>query len=761
MRKKIKIGDPRRSSLKRNCMICSKWLTCRDPSKAGDYACSRFRENEEQTEALMELFDQQNGKPPTAEDIDARIAQANDELSISSILEEIIESGMPVPPDLRLNDKEIPRPDNFFQWATDPRFVFEEQPPFAKQIQVGTYMMAEYCPDCTDVDWFEDVPVAASMDKIQERVTFLKRGKCPTCKVNKAEFIADEVLNDPTQMVGVAGQRASKSATYTLLESYNIARWLLVPNLPKTYNVLPSAALVWTYTATTFGQARQNLWEPLNSIFTGSAWYKQYHAFLTKKGYQLGEELFVHNETAIRYRHKNMFISPAAPSKRVMRGATRGGVGIDELGWFPVGKTKGNKDFERLDAKEVHTALLRSLRTLKSAYRRRMEEGYYDIPKPWMGNISSPSSVNDMIMTLYRREQGSKETYCFKYKTWEFNPLLKKKDFAEEFRTNPIEAARDYECEPPIGVNAWFTDKEVLEQVFNGPSNGVKTLSTRVTTKSGKRMMTGHIKLTKRPDSNYSGVLALDAGYNNNSFAWAVAYPVTLPTPPEEQLDEDEIITRTKVKLHSVGEIIPNAENPISFASLYKNVFLPLCAELNIGVIISDRWQNIKMVQDLEEAVGCAYFEHRLGKDDFDNYREAIFDKNVILPKIEMSMSDIENITMDDYPSCFRLKPVSHLIYQHLTVVSTGNTVIKGDTTDDLFRATVLAYTALQMPDILEEIVPVEDDDIRTALGAVSIGAQGARGSGMGLPGIAQRFSANSAGNGSGARGLGIRVSRR
>lgn len=714
-----KIGNPRRATLQRNCLVCTKWLTCRDPAKTGLYACSRFRESEDNAEALMALFDQQ-GANQHPDDIEQQIADASDEDSISDIIEQVLTSGVPVPPDLKINDRHIPRPNNIFEWMTKKKFLGAEQPPFAKQIQVATYMMAEFCPECSDVDYFEDVPVDDTADDIQERVVFLRKGVCPECGATKSDLVEEGLLDDPTEMVGIAGQRSAKTATATIMESYNTARWLLTPNLSETYKVLSSSVLTATYTATTFGQARENFWEPFNAILSDAPWFKEYHAFLSERGYQLGEELFVHNETIMRYRHKNMLLSPSAPSKRVMRGRTRISAIIDELGWFPVGNTKAGKDFERLDAKEVHKALRNSLRTIKSAYRKRLKAGYSNLPKPMMVNISSPSSVNDMIMTLYRQQQNSRETYTFKYKTWEFNPLLPESEFAEEFRTDPVVAARDYACEPPLGMNAWFTDQDVLMSVCNSGKNGIRVTSNRFTTKSGKKLMTGYYKTQRTPQSNYSGILAIDAGYVKDSFAFCIAYPESLPSKMEE---DDEGNTSTKVRVHAVGEIVAKPGIPVSFNSVYKNILLPFCQEFNIGAIISDRWQNIKLVQDLEDAEGVPYFEHRLTKAEFDDYREAIFDKNIILPKPEMELEDIVNITLEDYPHCFYLKPVSHLVYQHLTVVSTGNTVIKGDATDDMFRTVVLAYSGLQLEEILEEITAVYDDRPGGGvLGAVATG---------------------------------------
>lgn len=716
---KPKIGSSVRVSLSRNCLLCQRYRVCRDPAKKASYACSRFREGNELTEDDIKLLLDTAHKPST--EVEQLIAQTNDEESISDMIENVLSSGVPVPPDLKLNDRHIARPKNVYEWMTNPRFVGSEQPPFTRQVQVGLSYLTEYCPRCTDMEFFECLEVDTPLEEIEDRVVMLEYGVCPECKTTKAELILEEELNDYMELAVLAGQRSAKTSSVTLFEAYNTCRWLLTPNLPDTFKILPSTVLTSTYTAVTFNQAKNNFWTPLATIFTSSNWFKEYHRFLTDQGRRYGEELFTINETMVRYRHKNLFLSPAAPSKRTMRGSTRIGAAIDELSWFPSGKTKGGKDFERLDAKEVYTALKRSMATMRAAYRRRLKQGYSNLPKPLFSNISSPSSKNDALMSLYRQAIGSREIYTGKWATWEFNPLLSKDDFAEEFRLNPVEAERDYACNPPLGLNSWIPKLENVTDCFSKKRlNGVSVLSTRAKTKNRKTIMSSSYKQIRSLKAEYQGILALDAGYSNNSFAFALCYPINIPDRLGTS-DDADMDYSVRVHVYAVGEVIPKEDTPISFNKIYKNVLLPLCMTYNVRYVVSDRWQNIKLLQDLEDATGVEYLEHRLSSPDFVNVREALYDGQIEFPKLEMDTAKIVETVLDDYPHIFYLKPVSHLYYQLGTVQDTGSSVVKGEgATDDILRSVILGYTVLQMPDILEGISETEDTvDSRMALGAI------------------------------------------
>lgn len=289
--------------------------------------------------------------------------------------------------------------------------------------------------------------------------------------------------------------------------------------------------------------------------------------------------------------------------------------------------------------------------------------------------------------------------------TWKFNPLLRKQDFAEEYRTDPIAAARDYECNPPIGEGLFINDSGTVLNSENYTHNNAFSIVSKLgISKSGSRITVGQLTRADKVNNPHGTLLCIDVGLVNNSFAISI---ISLPPNYIEGVvedDEDELIK--PVRVIGCGEIIPLPGTKISLTKLYKNVLAPLTDFYNVKYVVSDRWQNVKIMSDLEEDFGVESIEYRCKWEDFLITREIFQQATVDMPTPSMTSDEIINVLMDDYPAVFIRKPVDHLLWQLLNVREHTNvTVSKPDYgTDDLFRTLVLGATLLQDEEVFEDI---------------------------------------------------------
>jgi len=722
-----KLGIPAKFDTLHNCLSCLRWPVCKDPQKAYNYRCSRYSESSAEDSPIEDQLAEQIKQGESAYGVELGDnaspldePSVEEEARIDKMIAAAIAENNPLPPDIRIRDGEIPQAPNYYTWLTDARFTGGDgaMPPFARQVYVGGTFYAEWCPRCSDMEWLDTMKVGTTMVKLEGKTTMLVNGKCPHCKVTRDELFEEGEINIYKDLTLIAGQRSTKTSTVNLMDAYNIHRWLKLPSPPKVFMTLLQQPFVITYTSKSFGQVNRNMWQPFLNIVNGSPWFRNYHKFLRKRGQELGEELFHVGDIFVKYRHRQLTISPSSPSGETMRGPTRVSAAIDEVSHMPL-TTASGKDAAQANAKDTYDALRNSLETLSRAYDRRMSQGYYDLPRPAMYCVSSPKTINDWGMKLYRDSKGSTIHLGMLYTTWDFNPNLPRSHFAERFRTDPVGAARDFACQPPIGTNTWLDDASTIEAAFGKKRNMFDLTQDIRRTNSGKRVTTARLIQRTVPDLRWGCVLSIDVGSTFNSFAFSVTtveneFDLQKYVREREEDDEDtEVITGVvPVRVVYVGEVIPSPGAPISLPSVYTDVACVICETLNVTTVVSDRWQNKKFVQDLEDQfAGLEYVEYMLRWDDFENYKNGLFDKKVRMPAMHSKLTDLRATNLEEYPACFKNKPMDHLAYQMMTVQEArGGTVIKGDATDDMFRCTALGYTACQDKDILATMVEIEQE---------------------------------------------------
>ena len=189
------------------CLDCMNWKKCPSKRKSHDYACTRLKLYPIKAESTASPLNAPNIITDPKQDLDKGLGK--EERVISQLITSTLEGSGVVAADSRIDDRDIPTAPNFFTWINDPKYMGNLQVPWAKQIEHSTRLLAEWCPSpsCTDLKWWNNLPVDATPGDIQDRVTFLHYGKCPKCGTTKSEWTNQGKLNPYNAMAGLAGQR--------------------------------------------------------------------------------------------------------------------------------------------------------------------------------------------------------------------------------------------------------------------------------------------------------------------------------------------------------------------------------------------------------------------------------------------------------------------------------------------------------------------------------------------------------------------------
>ena len=703
-KRKLKTGESAKATKKKNCLSCRHFLKCDHIGKSHKYRCASWKENKHGLARLadeelksIQSYDLNFKYDPTSETDQTR--------KFDRALEELLQSEATVATDLRINDSELPKAKNFFEFCTSEQYLGFK--PFPKQVQVGIHLFGEACPYCSDPDWYREIPRKAKLSKIARKLCFLEHGKCPSCKRDRTQMIQKGKIQEYFELAGLAGQRSSKSTMISMMSSYVLHYYLKVQNPAGYFSQLANTVFHGTFVGLTYQGGKELLYDPFYNLLADSPWFQEYHAMLRDSEAKLGEELYKFKDTFVHYRHRNLLVYPAGPNKRTLRGKTRFLGAIDEIGWFDI----SGKDLVKLSASEIYKPMNNSFETIRIESRRLREEGVIDIPKPIFFNISSPSSQLDMINRLYKRSQRRRtRIYGFKYETWRMNPRIEFEDLAEEFENDPIGAWRDFGCEPALSRDPFINDvNDLLPCVRSSKINAASLKPVTQRSKNKRKMLTGkldwHWSEPKVPK-----MMALDAGSVSNSFALTVAH--------NEIDDNNEVTTVYDLML----EIIPNKKTPISFTWLMSDVLVPICEELNVQMVVADRWNSLKLLSDLEEEVGANIEQYSVKYDDFVGVKNGIMEGKIQFPRpTKVKARNIPKINLDKYPDSFVGMPVEHFLLQCLTVEDVvGKTVQKGEvTTDDIFRAMVLNHSMITDPDLYYQFSG--NSDIRSRGGIIAV----------------------------------------
>ena len=639
------------------------------------------------------------------------------ESNIEYIVSDTLKSGVPVSPDLKIDDRDIPLYPNFYQFAMDKRGLGIR--PYPRQLVLAIQLMGEYCPRCSKkaIRDVENIPKNVPLESFPRNVAFLEHGKCPKCRVAKSELVRKGELNCYEEMDLVLGQRSGKSTLLgSMVAPYMLHRWIKLQKPQELMGLLRSTPLVGTLCAQTFQKAQELLFQPLLDTLRNSPWFVEYHKLLDHYQQTHGEILYKIQNHSAHYLHRGLLFYPSGPNKRTLRGPTRIFSALDELGWFPHGEDK--EHLERASANEVYAALDRSLKSVRMASKRLLLGGVDSMPTAIAANISSPSEYFDKMMTLVRTHKGSPDVLTAHLATWDFNPNFEKHDFEKEYRDDAMKAERDFGANPPVAANPWMSDPNDFIRNLTKRGQRMKYKYAHKESPSGQKLrhcVPTHFKqLRKRPGC----IMGLDAGHVNNSFAVSVVTPVV---EHKEDVDEDlECPYRVLgARTMLVAEVAPDRNRgvQVNHTLLSREFLYYVIDAFNVKLVLADRWNSIKMLSDMEEDLGVMTNIYSMKPKDFDLVLDFYHDEDcfgIECPAMEIAHEEILKMDMEDYPACFKYRPISHLYYQCIVSNKDAKGLVQkgANATDDLLRSHCLALSHALDPQMvwMYEILKEEEE---------------------------------------------------
>lgn len=603
--------------------------------------------------------------------------------------------------DFRIDDRDLPAAKNYYDFCFNI-IGKDAHPPWARQFFIATMFLGEYCPYCSNKKCLDihnipkDFPTIDLKSK--KRLVLLENGVCPVCGRTKYELISSGAMNNYNQGTYVLGQRSGKSSTAASIAAYTLHRYMKYPMLAELSPYMQkSTQLTGIFCSLTFKKALEVLWTPFKNIIDSSRWFKDYFDLLEDYRLKTGNKLLFNSATRLAIGNKNLYCFPTGPTASTLRGNTSFMCFLDELGLFPPGTNEEVDDDvnRRASPDEAYTSLLNSLATVTSTIDKLRSEGYNSAPPAYMLSVSSPISNRDKIMRLLKQSQTDTSIYGVQLPTWEVNPTLERDSnlIASAFKANPVRALRDFGAQPTDASIAFF-DAKLVSKLFIGPPPTHQLIQ-----RTDEFETWGELK--RLSAIQYPSIMALDAGFNNNSFSVSVLY---------------YDFAKNQTVVACALECMPIQGRTINFNKMYSNVLLPLAKDLNVCYVCADRWNSIDLLHRLREDMGLAPNKkpytradfYTLKRSDFDAVKASFANKSVVFPFLQKS--DIDNIlnrAVEDYRSEFMGKPLEHLLLQFATVVDASPSLCPEKApglTDDILRTVVLGLTKIHSEKIANRL---------------------------------------------------------
>lgn len=521
---------------------------------------------------------------------------------------------------------------------------------------------------------------------------------CPKCGGTKAEFIEDGLMKGYSSVHLIVGQRAGKTTTAAYIGCYLEHRLLCTGHrfggLWKYFGMEPGDTFENTFLAASDVQSKGTIWAKYSGYRKNAPWFQRYVAWI--KDQERAQPKF--GMQPWQYHEGKGFIENEHPDIRMLTNSlnsnsnTQAGRGrifavADEL-------ARMQQTTSALGAAEIYETLMASLRTVKSRVRQ------LGLPT-WigtMGSITSPIRSDDVAMRLLKQAPSIPGMYAAKYATWEFNPYEPRSGFDEDFKRDPVRAARNFGAQPagaehPLlpDVAAWVSHS--LDRKMK-PSVTFEEY-TRSSPKGNKYIAVRPQEIAMAQDDRPRFV-AWDAGKNFDAFTGAGGYGelTFLPDGTERKTTRCEWIMR----------VVPTHGVEVWFDSVLDVTRALLNCVSSIARMEFDHWQSTHIIQLVRE-LGIEAEETYTNHEDFTRWRVDCFGGRFVMPWPDKSDYDSSQPLFTWTRPPISLSPVAAAVYELTRLERDPETgrirnprkgEERGANSDDAANAVVKLHTMVQ-----------------------------------------------------------------
>lgn len=202
---------------------------------------------------------------------------------------------------------------------------------------------------------------------------------------------------------------------------------------------------------------------------------------------------------------------------------------------------------------------------------------YDDLPAGTEGNEFTIEWEEDHIIRY-----AEPRVFAMKRPSWEVNPTKNIEEYKEDFMKNKTDALSRFACMPPEAVDAFFKDRDAMQNAFNG-QNGLKEDNSFEPwfKPENKKKYYLHVDLAQKVDRCVVTMAHCDRWTRRD-----IGGKMTEPAPV--------------VKIDAVRWWTPTKEKTVDFADVREYILSLQRRGFDIGLVTFDRWQSLDMINELK-----------------------------------------------------------------------------------------------------------------------------------------------------------------
>jgi hypothetical protein len=405
----------------------------------------------------------------------------------------------------------------------------------------------------------------------------------------KGRRIHEATVNEVIAQIGKGG---GKDHTSAIACAYIVYLLLCLKSPSEYYDTPATEAIDIINIAINADQARQVFFKKFKDRIESSEWF-------------IGKFELQGNNTIIF--DKNVRVFSGHSQRESWEGYNTFYVVLDEISGFALDIKTGNE--QSTTAEAVYNMYAASVTSRFAEYGKLVL-------------LSFPRFVDDFIQQRYNKVVGEKETviktatlkinpelppdtpgneftieweqdhivsytvprtWARKRTSWEFNPIKKPSDYLRAFMDNAAEALGKYCCMPPYALDAFFKDKEKIENAFRA-ENGVGPdgrFYEDFQPLPGVRYFV-HVDLAKVQDKCAVSMAHVETWQRRQ-----IGSVLTEPAPV--------------VKVDAIRFWQPTKEKSVDFTEVREFILSLHRRGFDIGLVTFDRWNSKDMIDELKD----------------------------------------------------------------------------------------------------------------------------------------------------------------